>query len=288
MLIAGRKRMPVAWSPDIDCRKSPFVPSSRTPPKSALALTNPTRNSIVLRSSPKKRVLLAEFDTMTSARRSDGPDFSTPTKIRNQSPTKAPSTPKKMKLCLNDNTSPLDLVLKGMSHEQLVDIIKNVVQKHPNLEQEVRDELSLPDLKPFEEKLVYLKRNIFRSLPSSRLTSKTDSPAFARAATHLIAFKKQLVEQGRVLVESQHWKSVLEYSALSWTYVKATPLWDNPPHNTVRKQSFKYLVGLCMNALKKGQFEKSFLRDIKGKMEIMACDSDDIQFCLKLIDSQLK
>lgn len=46
-----------------------------------------------------------------------------------------------------------------------------------------------PDLDPLEERLVELKRNIYKSLPNSRLTSKTDSPAYSRAAIHVLAFK---------------------------------------------------------------------------------------------------
>lgn len=49
--------------------------------------------------------------------------------------------------------------------------------------------LPAPDIKPLEDRLSDLKKNIFKSLPNSRLTSKTDSPAYSRAATHLTAFK---------------------------------------------------------------------------------------------------
>lgn len=286
IFLSGRKRMPITWSPDIDSRSSSF-PIGHTPPKSSAS----SRIGAVLRSSPKKRFLLTEFEKVNgTAKNSDEPQFSTPTKTRNQSPSKNSPAPKKLKIdnVISDNNGPLDVVLKGLSHEQLVEIIKNAVQKHPELEKEVRSELPLPDLKPFEEKLLYLKRNIFRSLPSSRLTSKTDSPAYARAATHLIAFKKHLVDQGRVLVESQHWQSVLEYSCMSWTYVKATPLWDNHPHNVVRRQCFKYLTSLCMNALKKGRFEKAVLKDVYDKMEGMACDNSDIELCMKWIDKHLE
>jgi hypothetical protein len=55
--------------------------------------------------------------------------------------------------------------------------------------QEIKDSLPAPDIRPLEERLSYLKKNIFKSLPNSRLTSKTDSPAYSRAATHVLAFK---------------------------------------------------------------------------------------------------
>jgi len=57
--------------------------------------------------------------------------------------------------------------------------------------QEIKDGLPAPDIRPLEDRLNYLKKNIFKSLPNSRLTSKTDSPAYSRAATHVLAFKVQ-------------------------------------------------------------------------------------------------
>lgn len=46
-----------------------------------------------------------------------------------------------------------------------------------------------PDLQPKLDELAYLKKNIFKSLPNCRLSSKTDSAAFNRASVHLSAFK---------------------------------------------------------------------------------------------------
>ena len=48
--------------------------------------------------------------------------------------------------------------------------------------------LPAPDLGPMEERLLYLKRNISRSLPNTRLESKTDSLAYNRVSGHLVSF----------------------------------------------------------------------------------------------------
>lgn len=48
--------------------------------------------------------------------------------------------------------------------------------------------LPAPDLAPMEERLLYLKRNISRSLPNTRLESKTDSLAYNRVSGHLVSF----------------------------------------------------------------------------------------------------
>jgi len=70
-----------------------------------------------------------------------------------------------------------------------VELLLKTTQNHPELEQEVRESLPAPDLRPIEEQLSTLKKNIFKCLPTSRLTSKFDSPAFNRASTHVNVFK---------------------------------------------------------------------------------------------------
>ena len=55
--------------------------------------------------------------------------------------------------------------------------------------QDLKDIIPKPDLRPLENHLTYLKRNISKALPVSRLCSKTDAIAYHRAATHLANFK---------------------------------------------------------------------------------------------------
>ena len=61
---------------------------------------------------------------------------------------------------------------------------------HPDLVTEVHTMIPAPDLAPLEEKLHYLKRNIYKALPSTRLESKTDSMAYNRVSLHLTTFKR--------------------------------------------------------------------------------------------------
>ena len=82
-----------------------------------------------------------------------------------------------------------------------------------------------------EENLIYLKRNIFKALPSSRLEIKTDSLAYNRVSVHLVAFKKNVCEGMKTMLESQQWLSAIDYTVMAWGYVKATPVWANPTLN---------------------------------------------------------
>lgn len=100
-----------------------------------------------------------------------------------------------------------------------------------------------------EQQLAHLKKNIFRSLPSSRLVKKNDSHAFSRASLHLIAFKTAIVEQVTVLFESKHYDALLDYAMMAWNYVRGIPTFENNSHNSVRRHCFKILSFQCKAAL---------------------------------------
>ncbi|XP_045499749.1 uncharacterized protein LOC123697322 [Colias croceus] len=288
----GRKRVPTNWSPDIDLkRNSTFHSLIRTPPKNTPSRHSPPKLGVTLRSTPRKRLLLGDVERVPlTPEKIDFSDLSTPQKFKINSPVKASPPIKRCRLEKSfdaEYKGPIDTALKGLSPTQLINMIKKITYKHPEIEDDIRKDMPVPDMAPLEERLNYLKSNIFKSLPTSRLTSKTDSPAYSRVSTHLAAFKKCLVDQGKVLVESQHWESVLEYVFLAWSYVRATPVWDNQPHNAHRKQCFKALTNFCMTALKKGDFTKDFLIDVQDKLETMEADSEDIKSNIKLVQGML-
>ncbi|XP_013192523.2 uncharacterized protein LOC106136501 [Amyelois transitella] len=285
----GRKRLPVTWSPDIETkRNSSFQSTIRTPPKNA-GRHSPQKLGVTLRSTPRKRLLLGDVERVPlTPEKIDFSDLSTPQKFKITSPIKTPP----VKRCKIEKTlelrGPIEVALKGLSPTQLINMIKTITYKHPDIEDEIRREMPVPDLAPLEEKLNYLKSNIFKGLPTSRLTSKTDSPAYSRVSTHLVAFKKCLVEQGKLLVESQHWESVIQYVFLSWSYVRATPVWDHQAHNAHRKQCFRALLNFCLTALKKGDLEKEFLIDVQDKLQSFVSDSEEVQTCLKQVQGLLQ
>ncbi|XP_063625417.1 uncharacterized protein LOC134797113 [Cydia splendana] len=286
----GRKRLPVTWSPDIDLKRQSFHSTVRTPPKALPGRLSPPKLGVTLRSTPRKRLILDERIPLTPEK-IDFSDISTPQKFKITSPIKGTppiKRPRIEKTLEADFKSPIDMALKGLSPTQLINVIKTITYKHPEIEKEIRMEIPVPDLAPLEERLSYLKSNIFKSLPSSRLTSKTDSPAYSRVATHLGAFKKCVIEQGKTLVESQHWNSVMDYVFLAWSYVRATPVWDHQPHNATRKQCFKALINFCMSALKKATFDREFLVDVQDKLQGMVSDAEEIQSCLKHVQGQLQ
>lgn len=262
-----RRRVPIIWSPEKALHLSP----AKTPTKGMSSMT--------LRSSPRKRSLMKEL--------SDVPAMDQSSPLKRSTPAKgSPSHAKRMRfeegsINRKNRDIPLEMLLTGLSQEQLISMITGMVQGNARLEESIRNELPMPDLAPLEEQLNYQKKNIFKSLPATRLVSKTDSPAYARAATHLVAFKKTLIEQGQTLHNAKHWDALLDYVPMAWGYVRATPVWDNHAHNAARRHCFKILSYHATSALKHGLTGLGVDRvhRFQQKLKAMAADCEDINDC---------
>ena len=174
--------------------------------------------------------------------------------------------------------------LKGLSQEQMVSLLTELMHKRPEIREDVKRSMPEPDIAAMEENLNYLKRNIYKSLPNTRLESKTDSMAYNRVSTHLLAFKKAITDQGKKLCDSHSWVALLDHSVMAWSYVKSTPVWDNQPHNNIRRQCFKLLAANALQAIKRGLWSAEACGKLKDKMATMEKDSEDIGLCIKQLD----
>ena len=78
--------------------------------------------------------------------------------------------------------------------------------------------------------------------------------------------QKTLNEQGSQLIEAEQWDSLIEYCLLAWSYVRATPVWDSPAHNSnCRKSCFKILSQFCLKGLKKVTWSNDRMENILRK-----------------------
>ena len=284
----GRRQMPLTFSPDVHLtplrNRRVVAQSALLTGKNTPSPVNMGRLLLPTRTSPRKRLTLTDSPPERNSSTGNVSCFDTP------SPDKVKRSPisKKCKIdkdLVGSGASSTLTLMKGLSNAQLIDIFAKIMEDHPEVEEEVAAALPAPDLAVLEEKLNYLKRNVFKALPSNRLESKTDSLAYNRVATHLLAFKKTLVDQGKQLTEAGQWASVVDYTVMAWSYVKATPVWDNPSHNNVRKQCFKSTAVNCLAALKKGSWSPQLAAEIKGRLAPLTKDSDDLAACVKYLDT---
>uniref|UniRef100_A0A336KZ93 CSON013716 protein n=1 Tax=Culicoides sonorensis TaxID=179676 RepID=A0A336KZ93_CULSO len=282
-IIAARGRRSIVWSPHHD---HPLKSPLKTPTKKLATMQ--------LRSSPRKR-LMSDFNDVNTQQ---NPGHSTPEKQiqRGLNGKCSNSTSKKIRFDDIGATSrlnpdiPFSKLLTGLSSDQLIQIILDSVKHEPLLEEKIRQNLPAPDLKPLEERLNILKRNIIKSLPKTRLLSKTDSAAYSRALTHVTAFKKCIFDQSKVLAESNHWDALLDYVSMAWTYVKGTPVWDNPSHNSSRRLCFKQLILQASNALDNGgvYLGEKRLKDFDSRLKAMTLDCEDAHQCHDQIQKLLQ
>lgn len=271
----GRRQVPLTFSPDINntplrqqMQRAKLAAMSQNGGSSRLMLP-----STHTRTSPRKRLTLNDTP----------PSSSCVNQVFTPSPDKLKISPLNKKVRIDPllhNINP-ETAIKGLSHSQLINLVSSILQSHPEIVNEVHEMLPAPDLAPLEEKLNYLKRNIYKALPNTRLESKTDSMAYNRVSIHLTTFKKAVLDSIKNLLEGQQWLAVIDYTVLAWSYVQSTPVWENPSHNNIRKTCFKSLAASCLTALKKGNFTKEQTEEIRKKLIKLKDGSDEIIVCLK-------
>lgn len=243
---------------------------------------------MTLRSSPRKRLYTPDHKHSSPERVNLNNSINSP-RLLNASfnmmayspQSKRARTPATPIAQLNNKTS-LNRLLKGLSNAQLINIVQSLVDDEPQLERKVRSNLPTPDTRPLEEQLIVLKKNIFKSLPTSRLVKATDSVAHSRVATHLATFKKTIIDQSRMLNDSENWDALLDYCLLAWNYVKSTPIWENNNHNAMRRSCFKVLSWHCLCAIKSGGvlLGEQRLSEFYSNIQCMKNDCDDIGLCV--------
>lgn len=291
----GRRRS-INWSPD-------KIPSSTAALLSILRTPTKSTSTMTLRSSPRKRLHLDGVASSSVMMSPHSMGQSPTRKMRTPQGTLTPTssasssyTPQMKRLRFTESpiaqqnqTTPLSKILKGLSQSQLINVIQELVNNEPDIETKVRHNLPMPDIRPMEEQLIQLKKNIFKSLPTSRLVKNTDSVGHSRAATHLTTFKKTVVEQSNQLNESENWDALIDYCLMAWPIVRATPIWDNKTHNSVRRSCFKILSWHCLCALKTAgnALGEQRLKDLYNQMAAMKADCDDIAACKPHLDNIL-
>ncbi|KAK2588390.1 hypothetical protein KPH14_004398 [Odynerus spinipes] len=269
----GRRRRTIVWSPDLDaCKRDSLLSLSskdRTPVKS------PTKTSMVLRSTPRKRLSLGDPSE---------PRYTTSERKR-RTPLK--STKKTDSAIQKKFSGNLINGLRGLSHEQLVKLIMDVIsmqedgtlRENEKLKDVLLSKMPVADIQPQREKLCSLRQSIYASLVSSN----ADESAYSRAYIHLDAFQKAVIDQGKRLLESQHWSSVMQYVFVAWNITKELPEWENQGLDNTTCKCFKNLAQYCSRALKEGCFNAPTLNLYRERLEVMVKDCEDINGCLQLL-----
>lgn len=188
----GRRKQPakISWSPiKTPTKRNSILHMSLLSPSPAKKLFGGNNNNgspMTLRNSPRKRILTdtpndQEFCASTSS-----------LNLVSSTPTKRLKFSEDISMNATNKSISLRTLLKPMSQNQLIDIISGIASTDPEIEQKIREQLPVPEIRPFEQELCVLRKSVTSSSPRSRLLvqSKTDGAAFSRASSHLATFKK--------------------------------------------------------------------------------------------------
>ncbi|XP_023333508.1 uncharacterized protein LOC111705248 [Eurytemora carolleeae] len=264
----GRRQVPLTFSPDV----TPLRQQMQRAKLSNIQGANSRLSLPNIRLSPRKRLTL-----------SDNPPSP---QMYVLPPDITPISPLAKRIRLDDD-SVVDpsVSVQGLSRPQLVQLVQDILRVNPDIRECVTHLLPTPDISVLEEQLNLHKKNIYKSLPNSRLESKTDSMAFNRVGVHLTSFRRVLSEGVKQLLAGEQWIALVEYTIMAWGYVQATPVWDNPSHNGTRKACFKTLASACLNALKYGNFSAVQRHEIREKLKKISPLSTELDVCLKHLGS---
>lgn len=269
------RRKSIVWSPDLKTykRHSLLSLSSRdhTPIKS------PSTSNMVLRDTARKRLSLG--DTHQS-------EFSTPKSKKRLLSSRVSLDATSMPRQRSDDN--LVNGLRDLSHEQLVRLIMELVyaqedgtlRENEKLRYIISKKISDADIQPFMEKLIVLRQNIYASLVFS--PNLNDESAYNCAYIHLDAFQKALVDQGRILQESQHWVSLMHYVLEAWKIARELPKWENQDLCDITCKCFRSLSQFCAEAIRRGKFEISTLEIYIESLKTIVEECEDFQICLQL------
>ena len=68
-----------------------------------------------------------------------------------------------------------------------------------------------------------------------------------------------------MLLTAQCWEALVQYVIIAWKFNTQLPEWDDVSHNNSKKMCYRTLASQCLQAIKKGNFEKEMYREIKRK-----------------------
>lgn len=275
--LRGRRRPAQPISKTIDeiqltPKKSPMKSPRKL--KSPQKLTPPKTPLMPSRTSPRKRLNLQDFGSYAET---------TPLSPKK----KGSPNSKRMRVYTPRKLTNIEGTLSTLSHRQLVDLVKSVMNQSPDIRKMIEEEIPVPDLNPLEEKLNTLQRNIYRSIPSTRWESNRDLFCYRRVSSHLESFKKECIEQGRKMILNKQWDTAIEYVLMAWRYAHCLPDWDTAIHNKGKAQCFKALGAVFFNAIKQIQLDKQELLEIVDRLKDLSEENNCLQPSIKYIEEQL-
>lgn len=91
----------------------------------------------------------------------------------------------------------------------------------------------------------------------------------------------------KLLQDSHAFDAIIDFILMAWAYVRTLPTYDDPQHNSIRKDCFKLLSLSARNALKQGgigNIGSERISSFRSKFKSMVNDFEDMdKICKELL-----
>ncbi|CAG8738551.1 22856_t:CDS:2, partial [Cetraspora pellucida] len=150
----------------------------------------------------------------------------------------------------NEKEFPLSKLLATLDKPQLLSLINNLIDAHPNLQSEIASNIPRPTIQSVTNILTSMEKKYLDSFPYTKWGQSKDDYSFNRVKPALIELK------GAILDYAAHFTSPEEFPITTFSflhlatfYAHRLPEWDNSSHNELKHDIYVKLSNFWKKAI---------------------------------------
>ena len=151
----------------------------------------------------------------------------------------------------------LSKLIRGLTKEQLEEMILNVTNELPDIEETVRKHLPTFDIQQAIQEAQKLKKKLFQEFPNTRYGSPYDHYAFTRVKSSQSAYSTAVRKPLTVLSSAKQWSVLLDYILAVIEESAELPDWDCEADRKPKQSLFKAFASHLLKILERNDFEIS-------------------------------
>jgi len=184
--------------------------------------------------------------------KNDVPNKPTPSPITQTHPRPNHNRPKKKR-----KTTPVTIekLLNPLKKDQLETVILELIQKHPEIEHNIRDLLPTFDVSTAIQDAQKLKQKIFQAFPNTRYGSSYDHYSFNRVKSSQSAYITAVRKPISVMSSAKQWNELLDYLLAIIEESAEIPDWDCEDDQKSKKALFKTFASNLLKVLNQKEDE---------------------------------
>nr|CAG8469191.1 4794_t:CDS:2 [Entrophospora candida] len=143
----------------------------------------------------------------------------------------------------NDKNFPLSKLLATLDKSQLLSLINNLIDSHPNLQSEISSNVPRPTIHSVSTVLAGLEKRYHDSFPYSKWGHLKDDYSFNRVKPAILDLKAAIIDY------ADHFTSSEEFPTITFSFLHLVteiahrlPEWDNRSHNEIKHDLYLKLV----------------------------------------------